>query len=191
MRRNGTMEARAALTVLETSPPPVDAGHAPMPLPSARNLVVNGLEILGTPEGQGSKTVASHTNAAGKTRSWVREQNRDLAPFRGRVVQTARDYWQDRPPLDRPLMVSIVFAFLRPGSHFSRGRTTWGRLLPSAPGECVTTGDDIDKLQRALFDSLTIAGLIRDDKLIVRLRDVYRRYDDHEYVRIWLWELPR
>jgi Holliday junction resolvase RusA-like endonuclease len=58
------------------------------------------------------------------------------------------------------LMVRVVFRFPMPKSRPKRMRAAgvWPK----------TTAPDTDKLQRALGDSLTAGGLIRDDALICR-----------------------
>jgi Holliday junction resolvase RusA-like endonuclease len=202
------MEAGAPLTVLgESAPissPAWAAGHTGvcptcrcdlttrvLPEPTGAVLVVDGFEVAGHPVGQGSKTVETRTRPDGTTHTWVREDAKGLEAWRAEVTRACRDYWQDRPPLEEPMMASALFGYRRPGSHFSRSQSRWGQLLPSAPQEAATTGADVEKLVRAICDSMQVAGMIRNDKLICRLRDVYRRYDAHEYVRIWLWELPR
>ena len=61
----------------------------------------------------------------------------------------------------------MVFTFERPASHYGTGRNA-GRVKDSAPDwpDTKWTGD-IDKLTRAVFDSLTAGGVIEDDARVV------------------------
>jgi crossover junction endodeoxyribonuclease RusA len=77
--------------------------------------------------------------------------------------------------LTGPCRLVVVFYFPRPKSHYgARG------LKPSAPG-WVTRTPDLDKLVRAVGDSLT-GVCVRDDSLIVELVAM-KRYADGEPAR--------
>jgi Holliday junction resolvase RusA-like endonuclease len=58
-------------------------------------------------------------------------------------------------PLDEPVEVSIIFYLPRP-------KTVQDRIFP-------TVTPDIDKLARAVLDSLTDAGIYADDARVIRL----------------------
>jgi crossover junction endodeoxyribonuclease RusA len=112
--------------------------------------------VEGTPITQGSK----NRSATGHTYD---DNAKTLKPWRRRVTAAAAAALP-RPwtPLDGPLRVSVAFAFERPKSHPKRTRT-WP-----------THNKDIDKLQRAVLDSLTEAGVWADDGRVV---DVHARKD--------------
>ena len=66
-----------------------------------------------------------------------------------------------------PVRAELVFTFERPASHYGTGRNA-GRVKDSAPDWPDTKwAGDIDKLTRAVFDSLTAGGVIEDDARVV------------------------
>lgn len=69
----------------------------------------------------------------------------------------------DRPLLRGPVRVFATFRFVRPKSHFRTGRNAH-QLRDDAP-QFQTMHPDLDKLQRAIGDSLT-GQVLRDDKQI-------------------------
>jgi crossover junction endodeoxyribonuclease RusA len=116
--------------------------------------------VLGEPQPQGSKTVGR--GAGG--RSFVREDNPQLQPWRERVERAARAAMDGQQVQTGPLRLRAVFVFRRPVGHYGTGRNN-GRLRPSAPAY-VQTRPDLDKLLRAVGDALT--GIVcRDDAQLV------------------------
>lgn len=108
--------------------------------------------VAGLPITQGSKSVDPTSG-----RSFDQNFKR-LRPWRKAIVDTAKaQLGPDWRALDGPLRVEAVFAFPRPASHPKR-RRTWP-----------TYKKDIDKLQRALFDALTIARVYLDDGQLVEV----------------------
>lgn len=114
--------------------------------------------------------VAGHPKAQGSKRHVGRgvlvESSRDLAPWRKAIAEEARAT-ADGQLFSGPTRVRAVFWFQRPSSHYGTGRNA-GQLKPSAP----TFRDslpDVDKCVRALLDALVIAGVLRDDRLVVQL----------------------
>ena len=69
---------------------------------------------------------------------------------------------QDVRKFTEPVAATLNF-------YLPRGETVT-REWPTKP-------PDLDKLTRAVFDSLEAAGIIENDSLIVRL-DTFKRYDD-------------
>ena len=63
-----------------------------------------------------------------------------------------------RPP-SGPLEVWCLFTFPRPKSHTLKRRASDGGLKPDGP--------DLDKLLRAAFDALEVAGILGNDRQIV------------------------
>lgn len=109
----------------------------------------------GTPAPQGSKV---------RTRYGMRESSQRVGPWRDAVEQAATEVMSRRYlflPIRPPYKVRIVFLIKRP-------RVTKHRA-PVAP-----TIGDLDKLARATHDALTDAGLIEDDRFIIRAEQVKR-----------------
>lgn len=68
-------------------------------------------------------------------------------------------------PLDGPLRVEMAFTLARPSSHYRTGRN---RALLRAGAPLRPSGTpDLSKLARAAEDSLTDAGIVKDDARIV------------------------
>lgn len=85
-----------------------------------------------------------------------------------RLVTVAVLAAHDGPPLEGPLLASLVFELERPKGHSGTGRNA-GELRPSAP-TYPSTAPDLDKLIRAVFDSITDAGTVwSDDSQVVRV----------------------
>lgn len=132
------------------------------------NPTVKSLEFFcpGVPQPQGSARAFVRGG-----RAVVTSANARLRPWRAAVTAAAAEAHRDAPPFDVPVFVTAEFTFPRPAGHFGKRG-----LLPSAP-EWPAVRPDLDKLTRALLDSLTDAGVIRGDALVVRLA-VDKHYDD-------------
>jgi crossover junction endodeoxyribonuclease RusA len=117
--------------------------------------------VIGKPITQGSKT---------RGRWGMFDDNKDtLHPWRDSVTAAAIDARRDRPTIQGPVEVSAWFYFDRPQSHYGTGRNA-GRLKDSAPPYPLTQAQgDVDKLVRACLDSLKVAKVFRDDKLVARV----------------------
>jgi crossover junction endodeoxyribonuclease RusA len=119
------------------------------------------LWVAGLPIAQGSKTFVP-TPAGPRSKE---SNEKTLRPWRNdiRVAATIR---MNGPPWIGPVSLRAVFVFPRPKSHYGTGRNA-GQVKDSAPG-WKTSAPDLDKLIRAVGDSLT--GLVyRDDSQIVDL----------------------
>jgi crossover junction endodeoxyribonuclease RusA len=126
------------------------------------------ITVFGRPITQGSKT---------RTRWGMRDSNGDtLKPWRDNVrsaaieaLDTEIGYGPD------PVTVMITFTFARPQNHYGTGKNA-GKVRGSAPPfPSSHNAGDLDKCVRACFDSLTDAGVWRDDSQVVFLmaRKVY------------------
>lgn len=123
------------------------------------------IRVHGLPIPQGSK-VANHFGHG------VRDANATkLTPWRQHVTTTAIDAvrYHDHLPLTGPLKVWVRFTFTRPASHYRTGRNAH-LLKDSAPAFPGHSCGDVDKLQRAIFDALTDAGVWGDDTQVVDVR---------------------
>jgi len=133
--------------------------------------------VIGEPAPQGSKT---------KTRWGVREDNPRTKPWRATVAAAAAEAKNGQPPLDGPLKLEVVFTFIRPSAHYGTGRNA-GILKASAP-TWHTKVPDSDKLLRAIGDSLTQSGAIRDDARIC-WTNARKLYGDTASARIIVTQL--
>lgn len=118
--------------------------------------------VLGTPQPQGS---AIRGRFGG-----IHDANRALAPWRQAVIAEAiraMEMYADEYPITRPVTVELDAYFVRPKSHYRTGKNA-GMVREAVAGMAHAQKPDLDKLQRALGDALTIAGVIRDDSLITR-----------------------
>lgn len=89
------------------------------------------------------------------------ESSKKVAPWRKAVAETVAQL--TFTPFDEPVEVWATYYLPRP--------STVRRELPSVP-------PDLDKLERGLFDALTIAGVWADDSLVVDSHPSKRYADD-------------
>lgn len=133
-------------------------------------------DAIGVPAPQGSKRIGR--NRRGQP---IILDDNDVAKTRWRMQVHAaaslalRDAGIDTAPAGVPVLVSIVFRFARPIGHSGTGRNA-GVLKSWAP-TLVTTKPDVDKLTRAVLDSLTTAGVMADDNQ-AQLGRCLKRYCD-------------
>lgn len=99
----------------------------------------------GTPRPQGSKKHVGHGRMV--------EMSKGLPAWRAALV-TAATAAHHGPPYDGPVTVTAVFVFPR------------AKALKDKPAPPHTSPSDLDKLQRAVGDSLTAAGVFHDDSQI-------------------------
>ena len=106
--------------------------------------------VAGVPVPQGSKT-----GYVVKGRAVLADANgKKLKPWRNEVARIARASWADRAQMAGPVRVEVIFVFARP--------KTVRRERPSVK-------PDLDKTVRAILDSLTAAGIWRDDAQVTDL----------------------
>lgn len=128
--------------------------------------------VAGVPAPQGSKRPLGRRGGFGKT--IMVEQNKRVAPWRQDVREAFAALRCDRDarehPVDGPLVVKIVFVMPRTKAMRSR---------PSADFPMVQK-PDVDKLQRAVLDALTSAGVYADDSQVVACYGFKRRAEPGE-----------
>lgn len=129
---------------------------------------------FGTPRPQGSKRHIGNGRMI---------EASDVKPWRRAIAEAVFRAWVatgDERPFTEPVVVWATFYLPRPKSV--------KRLLPSVP-------PDLDKLQRALGDALSIdCGALSDDSLIVKWHTSKVYADDHDAgvrVAIKTYELTR
>lgn len=118
------------------------------------------LRVYGEPAPQGSKKLV---------RGRLIETSKKLPAWRKAVTDAAaydRSMRKDQAPLEGPLETTIAFFIKRPRKHYRTGRYA-DQLREDAPLFCAETPDK-DKLERAINDALTIAGIWHDDAQVVR-----------------------
>ena len=132
----------------------------------------------GIPAPQGSKNTTAQKDRAGEYTGKVSvyESSVKLKPWRQRVATAARAAHRGEPA-EGPLVLNIVFRLPRPKDHFGTGRNA-GKLKPSAP-EWPTKKPDLDKLERAILDALTIARAYGDDSQVVAIHST-KTFADHD-----------
>ena len=113
--------------------------------------------VFGVPAQQGSKVASVQ---AGK--AVMREASKRTKPWRAAVSEAAAEVARTVPQFDGPLRLTVVLRFPMPASARKADRERGYRWKSTTP--------DADKLARAIGDSLTASGLIRDD---ARFAEIY------------------
>lgn len=126
--------------------------------------------VYGTPGPQGSKKfLGTFTGKDGRSHARMGESSALVAPWREAVSRAAREARDGRPPMDGPLLVSMVFTLTKPATLAKKRKRTYPQSRP-----------DLSKLARSTEDALVEAGLIQDDSRIVgysRLAKVFPNED--------------
>lgn len=108
--------------------------------------------VPGTPQAQGNHRI----NRIGK----IYDTNPKLAAWRHAVTLMAKAARRGQAPIDQPVEIKAVFLMPRPKQpRFNQPATS----------------ADLDKLQRAIGDSLEASGLLKNDGRIVRW-DATKKY---------------
>jgi len=135
------------------------------------------LFVAGIPVPQGSSRAFVRGG-----RAFVTSANPHLRPWRATLAAAIADATIGAEQLAGPVTVELTFAFPRPASHFGK------RGLRGAAPAYPAGRPDIDKCCRAVLDSLTDAGAIRDDAQVVELAAV-KSYGEHPGVRVFVRSL--
>lgn len=124
-----------------------------MPLVFVTEFVVEGVPVP-----QGSKNARIiQPRGGGPLRAMLFDDNaKVLKPWRKHVTATTRAAYAG-PRLEGAVVVDVEFRFVRPPSVKPLDRA-WPTVKP-----------DVDKLQRALFDGISDAGLWRDDAQVIKV----------------------
>jgi len=138
---------------------------------TARWAVVASIRVVGMPKPGGSKKAFQHQHTG---RIVVTDDCKTTKTWRADVRNAALMEWGDRPLLDEPIRLGIVFILPRPKGHYGTGRNA-GRLKPSAPAFPITK-PDATKLLRSTEDALTDV-VWRDDSRIVA-QTVHKAYGE-------------
>jgi Holliday junction resolvase RusA-like endonuclease len=121
--------------------------------------------VYGTPQPGGSKRALPFRYPNGAIGARVTDANPEAASWKTCVMDAARQAY-DGPIIDGPLIVTMVFYFLRPAGHYGQGRNT-GQIKASSP-VAPHRRPDVLKLARSTEDALT-GQVWRDDAQTVEL----------------------
>lgn len=125
--------------------------------------------VLGKPAPQGSKTY--------KGRGVMVDSCKRLKSWRQLIRKTAKELrpkgWHAR--LDAPICISVVFVFARANDQYINNTPGPDRLKPDAPQHCTKRIGDVDKLSRAILDSLSEGVVYSDDAQVIDLI-AHKRY---------------
>ncbi len=92
---------------------------------------------------------------------------------------------EQRFPLTGPVDLAVTFNFPRPKNHYRTGKNA--ALLRDVAPRYMSVGPDLDKLVRAIGDSLTGACAIVDDKQLHIIHAAKRWSEGDPYCTITLW----
>lgn len=132
--------------------------------------LVCAFTVHGSPVAQGSKRVVP---TAGGPRA-VEANHARLRSWRAQVAAEAALAMDGNPIETQAVQLRVRFTFPRPKSHYGSGRNA-DVLRPSAP-EYVAKAPDLDKLVRALGDSLS-GIVVRDDAQFAHV-NAWKEYGD-------------
>jgi Holliday junction resolvase RusA-like endonuclease len=136
---------------------------------------VIAFRVPGVPAPQGSK------NPFGG------ESNPRTRPWRAAVSAEAALAMEGLEMILEPVHVTALFYFPRPKAHYRTGKNA--HLMRDDAPAYKAGHPDLDKLQRAIGDSLT-GIVVRDDKQIVAWNTV-KLYGNQAGVEITVTQLPR
>lgn len=155
----------------------------------ARHL---SFSVLGRAAPQGSKRPV-------RTAAGLRtvESSKAVGPYRQAVAHAALQAAAALDEVTRrrlqtdPLHVAVTFMLARPKGHLRSGRH-WPAVKPTAPSRPAVY-PDLDKLERALLDGLSMSQVIRDDAqvCIITSHKRYAHPGDPEQTIIEVFPLAR
>jgi Holliday junction resolvase RusA-like endonuclease len=120
------------------------------------------IRVYGAPAPQGSKRAVVHKQSG---KAIVMESSKRVKPWREAVTAAALATGAgDRAPYDGEVIVSMVFTFARPKSHYRTGRNAH-LLRPDAPAR-PGKPPDLSKLLRSTEDALTHVVWTDDARIV-------------------------
>lgn len=124
--------------------------------------------VEGIPRPQGSKQQFRRGN-----RIVLVESSKQLPEWRRGLVSALQEHVDNHTP-PKPAHVTLTFLLPRPKAHYD----TRGHVKERFAHVAHTSRPDLDKLTRAVFDALTIAGIVEDDSHITTTVIAKRYADD-------------
>lgn len=116
--------------------------------------------IVGRPRPQGSmRTFVMNGHAHAR-------HSDSTMSHRAHVIANLAASWSQEPT-DAPALVSLLFEFARPKSHYRTGRNS--HLLKDTAPIRHTQPPDLDKLVRLMLDGLEMAGVLVNDSQVWHL----------------------
>lgn len=123
--------------------------------------------VTGDPVQQGSMTCKSK-HAPGFKANVQPDNAKTLKPWRALVAGAARLHTPEKAGEYQPVSLVITYSLARPGYHYGTGRNAdrvkpqYRKTLPTKQGTL-----DVDKLERAILDSLQASGTLLNDAQVV------------------------
>ena len=102
--------------------------------------------------------------------------------FKASVQKAARE--KLLAPIDGGVLLSLVFVFARPKSHF----TSKGDLRPNAPRWPGKNLGDLDNLEKGVMDALTKIAYGDDSQVVSKSSD--KLWGDRDKATIYVAEVP-
>lgn len=162
------------------------------------------ITVLGSPQPAGSKSTFAasrkdkatgqrvYTGKVGIRDGRTKKSEEAHKSWRSMVSEAAHSIMLQRgqPRLDGPLAVCCTYSLQRPAGHYGTGRNS-GRLKPSAP-EWPDVKPDGPKYDRSVHDSLTDAGVYKDDAQFVIWLGIkaYARDAEGQYAKGDVMQIP-
>lgn len=127
------------------------------------------IDVRGERAPKGSKVAMGRTK---KGRTILKESSDKLPMWYSDIKNATEKAMADTggwdEPFDGPVVITMAFYFYRPKSHYRTGKNSH-LLRDDAPVRPIGHTNDLDKLERAVNDSLTAAGVWYDDGQVVRI----------------------
>lgn len=100
---------------------------------------------------------------------WIVDDSKASAPWKRKIAEHARTTMGERPPLEGPLVLDVVFVLDRPKGHLdARGN------VKASARQHPTVKPDALKLARAVEDALT--GIVYTDDALIVVESIRKRY---------------
>lgn len=172
----GSCSSRATTSPSNTSPSPTVSSSATSTSLDGMTYdpaVVLAVFVPGIPRPQGSKRPFRNQHSG---RIAMVESSKHVKTWRDDIRAALIN--PHRPPFDGPVLAELEFRMPRPKGHYRTGRNA--HLLRDTAPTYPTGKPDIDKLERAVLDAITSAGVWLDDAQAVEVhhRKVYAGQHD-------------
>jgi Holliday junction resolvase RusA-like endonuclease len=129
-----------------------------------------GFYVLGIPIKQGDMVCYGR----GGRHQLTHKDEKTLFAWRDKIAAGARLHVAEQADLHQPIELELTWSLPRPASHWGTGRN-FDVLKASAPAYPTEAGTkDVDKLERAVLDSLQQAGTLVNDAQVVDLHGFKR-----------------
>lgn len=137
--------------------------------------------VRGNPVTKGSLVPRHRFHPNGQCSVWVTEEHdARLKEWRALIATAAKRAMGQRPPFYGPVRVVTTFYFARPKSHKADQR--------AVPWVFVNKRNDLEKLERAVYDAISDSAIWLDDSQVVShdSQKVYAGEGEHPGVMVTL-----